>query len=373
MLTGIFPPDAGGPATYVPALAQTLQKKGHEVTVLTASEAENLGLQAPEFTFRVERICRRPPLSRTLRLILRLVRLGQGVQLIYANGFFAEAAIANLVCRKPLVMKLVGDEAWERATHRGWTTLDFEGFQDSQLVGFKAGLLKLLRNWSVGRAKRVIVPSKYLARWIKQWHVREERIQVVYNAVKAPGKELPNRLTLPPSLRVVTVGRLVPWKHHAEVIRAVAETSDLSLVMVGDGPERKRLEQLSKASNAGDRILFLGQRSRSEVWGILARCDIFVLNSSYEGLPHVLLEAMTLALPVIATRVGGVPEIVEDGKDGILIAPGSLRGLSKALKQLAGSSRLREALGRAAQRKAALFGSDVMSERTEKVLKDALA
>jgi glycosyltransferase involved in cell wall biosynthesis len=76
------------------------------------------------------------------------------------------------------------------------------------------------------------------------------------------------------------------------------------LVIVGDGPERARLEALAQTNQVIDRVYFAGQRSKAETFGLMAGCDLFVLNSTYEGFPHVVLEAMSVGLPVVATAVG---------------------------------------------------------------------
>ena len=88
----------------------------------------------------------------------------------------------------------------------------------------------------------------------------------------------------------------------------------IGLVIVGDGSERKRLEGVANTLDVADRVYFAGQASQAETIRLMAACDFFVLNSTHEGLPHVVLEAMSLGLPVVATAVGGTPEVVCDGE-----------------------------------------------------------
>src|SRR4029077_21032506 len=139
-------------------------------------------------------------------------------------------------------------------------------------------------------------------------------------------------------IKVVTVGRLVPWKQVDQLIKAIAECDEAGLVVVGDGPDRERLEQLARGGNLGDRVYFAGQRKQEETVSLMAACDLFVLNSTYEGLPHVVLEAMSAGLPVVATAVGGTPEVVSDGENGMLIMPDANDLLSKTLAELVSSS-----------------------------------
>ena len=109
--TGIFPPDIGGPATYVPTIAKALAERGHQVTVLTTSEPENLQRDDSIYPFLVFRINRRQKIwLRSLKCIAEILRLGRTANVIYANGIYFETAIANKFLRKPLVMKIVGDK-----------------------------------------------------------------------------------------------------------------------------------------------------------------------------------------------------------------------------------------------------------------------
>ncbi len=100
----------------------------------------------------------------------------------------------------------------------------------------------------------------------------------------------------------------------------------------------------------------------------MAACDIFVLNSSHEGLPHVVLEAMSLGLPVVATAVGGTPEVVKDGENGRLVTPMDNEELMKVLEQLIVSSEERQLLGEGAKRTAEKFSFQEMITETEQLL-----
>lgn len=317
--TGIFPPDIGGPATYVPTIAKSLTERGWSVTVLTTSEPENLRWDDSVYPFRVFRINRRQNFGlRSLKGVAEILRLGRLVDVIYSNGLHFEAAIANKFLRKPLVMKIVGDEAWERSIRKGWTKDNFEDFQNRR-QSWQAELLKRHRSWFVRQADKVIVPSQYLAKWVIKWGVAGEQIEVIYNAVEPVGEVEPLPVPLTTPVKAVTVGRLVPWKRVDGLLEALVEVPELGLVVVGDGPERSRLERLAQDLHVSNRVYFAGQRSKKEVLGLMATCDLFVLNSTYEGLPHVVLEAMALGLPVVATAVGGTPEVIKHGETGFLI------------------------------------------------------
>jgi len=366
IITGIFPPDIGGPATYVPHIAAALAERGHSITVLTLSDC--LDHDDGQYGFRVMRLSRRLSKPwRWLRTVREILRLGQDADVLFVNGLAIEAVLANLWLGKPMVQKVVGDLAWERTTNRGWVRDSFEEFQKLR-YGLKVESLKALRAWWTRRATRVIVPSRYLAGWVMQWGVPEGKMAVIYNAVEPFEGVRPAVVPLRTPLKAVTVGRLVPWKCVDRVIAALVSCPTVGLVIVGDGSERKCLEGFANTLDVADRVYFAGQTSQEETICLMAACDFFVLNSTYEGLPHVVLEAMSLGLPVVATAVGGTPEVVCDGHNGRLIAPADDDALVQVLAQLVSSPGERQCLARGAQQTVVQFGFRHLVEATEAVL-----
>lgn len=149
-------------------------------------------------------------------------------------------------------------------------------------------------------------------------------------------------------LRLLFVGRLAEVKGLRVLFAALAHLpEDLAaeLTLVGDGPDRAALEAAAVALGLDDRVRFLGARSQGEVAGHLRAADLFVLPSFAEGVPVVLMEAMASRVPVIATRVGGVAELVEDGVSGLLVAPSDVEALAAAVARLAADPALRRAMG----------------------------
>jgi glycogen synthase len=137
---------------------------------------------------------------------------------------------------------------------------------------------------------------------------------------------------------VLFVGRLAEQKG-VRTLLAAARLVDAHVVLVGDGPERKRLEQ-----RAPERVHFVGFVPHEQIPAILANGDVLVLPSRYEELGAVLVEALWAGLPVVASRVGGVPEIVRDGETGILVPPGDPRALAAALNRVLGDEALAQRL-----------------------------
>ncbi len=150
-------------------------------------------------------------------------------------------------------------------------------------------------------------------------------------------------------LLVGAVGRLDRQKGFAALIEAMARLKDLPVkcAIIGDGPERGRLEALIRKHELEKSVWLLGERGEIPSW--LSAFDVYCLPSLWEGLPNSLLEAMALGLPVVASRVDGVPEAVTDGQDGLLVPPSAPAPLAKALRSLTGDPARRAALGAAAK------------------------
>ena len=367
LVTGIFPPDIGGPATYVPAIARALAERGHDVRVVTTSEPADITSADADHGFGVVRIDRRTTIPRrTLRVTAAVARAAQNADVVYANGMFLEAALGARLARRPLVIKVVGDEAWERSTARGWTTAEQDAFQDGRLT-LGARTLILLRNAGIRAADHVIVPSRYLQRIVAGWGVDPQRCHVIYNAVGEIAPSDPMRSACGP-LRVLTAGRLIPLKGFDLVIRALREVTDATLDIAGDGPCRSGLEGLVYQEGLGDRVRFLGQVTPDVLYTLMQAHDVFVLASRHEGLPHVVLEAMQHRMAVVATRTGGTPEVLDDGTTGLLVNR-SADELRDALVRLQRDPQLRRRIadaGRAVVERR--FGHQRMVAETEHVL-----
>jgi len=366
IITGIFPPDIGGPATYVPQIAEALFKRGHQITTITLSDC--LGHDDKIFSFKVIRIPRhifKP--WRYLLTIFTILRLCRGVGVLFVNGLAMEVALANLFMRKAMVQKVVGDLAWERAINLGWVRDNFEEFQKKK-YSLKVESLKTIRSWWTRKADRIIVPSQYLAGWVQCWKIPGQKVSVIYNSIIPASGIEPIAVPLRTPIKLVTVGRLVPWKRIDKIMEAMLPLEEVGLIVVGDGPDRARLEKEARVLGILERVYFANQRSNMEVRSLMAAGDVFVLNSSFEGFPHILLEAMSLGLPIVATGVGGIPEILQEGQNGFLISPGDSDKLAEVLLKLVSFPSRRQVLGESAKLTARRFSLQRMVEETEAIL-----
>jgi glycosyltransferase involved in cell wall biosynthesis len=177
-------------------------------------------------------------------------------------------------------------------------------------------------------------------------------IDVTVFAPNPPARsEVRTALGIPAEARVVgTVGRLAPEKDQALLVRAMLPLLDPTrqLVIVGDGPERDALRELVRSTGCERFIHMVG--ARDDVARFLPAFDVFALPSLTEGLPLVLLEAMSTELVVVASAVGGIPDLIDHGTTGFLSAPGDCAGVSTQLAALMADAHLAEAVGRAARK-----------------------
>lgn len=175
--------------------------------------------------------------------------------------------------------------------------------------------------------------------------------------------------------RMLFVGRIAVDKGIEVLIDAIAELrrrhDDLTLTVVGDGPYRNHLEDLCERRSLADSITFVGSKNQDEVAKLLMDHDLFVLPSFAEGVPVVLMEAMGAGLPVVATYVGGMTELVDDGVTGFLVRPFDKTQLVRRIEQLIEDPALRGRIGRAA-REAVLadFVSAVEAARLAQLISD---
>ena len=227
--------------------------------------------------------------------------------------------------------------------------------------------------------ERYVCVSRDLARWLEhQVGVAPARIRQIYNGVDTARFIAGSSAASAPAGRVRdqrplvigTVGRLDPVKNHTALLRAfrsiVAREQtlgrNLRLAVVGEGPMRAELESLACEFGLANRVRFAG--ATDDVPGELCAIDIFVLPSLNEGISNTILEAMATGLPVVAARVGGNPEIVQDGVSGLLYAQDSGDGLESALLRYVMDPDLRRSHGAAARRRVVQnFSLEAMVQR----------
>jgi glycosyltransferase involved in cell wall biosynthesis len=182
-------------------------------------------------------------------------------------------------------------------------------------------------------------------------------------------------LSLPADVPVIgTVGNLTPKKDHGSLLRAVQHVRrgvpDVRLVLIGEGPLAADLRQQAKRLGIAESVLFAG--SRADVDELLPALDVFAMSSLHEGLSIALVEALAAGVPAVATRVGGIPEVVTHEHDGLLVPPGAPHALGDALLELLVDRDRRLALAAEARSTAARFDIGRAVARTEALYRELL-
>lgn len=213
------------------------------------------------------------------------------------------------------------------AYHHGYTNTDA-----------KMRLYNRFDRWSLPRADLLVTVCQAFAQELAEVNrIPREHIRVQHNSIrpralaaKSEADSVRHDLALQDRRVVLSIGRLSAEKAHADLIAAFQRlaTGNCKLVIVGDGPERENLESLASSQE----IVFTGQIAGVDP--IYAAADVFVLPSHSEGSPNVLLEAMAAGVPIVATAVGGVPEMVQNEKSALLVPPNNPSALAAAIDRL---------------------------------------
>ena len=268
--------------------------------------------------------------QRTTR-VLRLARFARVLWQVsrdypvwYVNDYGAPTLAVSHLRRPVVVLKIVGDFAWEYSRRHGLTTDGIDDFQ-TRSYGRQVAALKRLQRLCARSAQRVIVPSRYLGGLVEAWGVPTSCIRVIYNAVSIDGLTREPVTSPAPGPILLTAGRLAPWKgmdHLLEILSRIrADVPSVRLVVAGDGPVEASLRAQATRLGLDASVTWLGKVTRERLISWMEASDAFVLLSEYEGFPHVAIEAMASGLPVALSGAGGNPELVTDGHDGLLLDP----------------------------------------------------
>ncbi len=311
--TGLYPPDIGGPATYTKFLERHLPQHGIEYDVVSFSHVRKY-----------------PRGIRHLVYLWRLLQKGRKADGIYALDTVSvglPAMLASFVLRKKFFLRVPGDYAWEQGQQRFGITDTLDTFLAKKEKPIMVKMLAWLQTRVALRATRVVVPSEYMKTVVASWGVTSENVVRIYSALNpiviGESRDALRTRYGYSGFTIITAARLTPWKGIEALITVTTKLrglhNDMTLEIVGDGEERDHLTSHIEKLHAGEYVHMRGQVTKKELAERIKAADVFVLNTSYEGLSHQLLEVMEIGIPIITTPVGGNSELIQHEKEGLLV------------------------------------------------------
>jgi glycosyltransferase involved in cell wall biosynthesis len=360
-------PISGGTGAYVNYLSRELQKRGHSVHVITRS-SEKAARTVEEDTTTYIRCAGNP-----LRKFIGFAR-STSKKLIELNNISPfDVVHANL----PLVPSFALPEELKTAlvctVHSTWKgeaeAIKSEGFRKLNLnekfmLEFNA-FLRSSEKKLMHRADALIAVSQYTKKELTEFYsISEERIHVIYNGVHVEKfkpsirskADLRRELGLATDRRIILfVGRLYSRKGLPTLLQAaqkvVKDSKNTQFVISGEGfkQNEEKLRKLTRQYGIEDNVSFIGYFPDEKLPNLYAAADIFVLPALYENFPFAILEAQSTGLPVVSTRVGGIPELIIDNHTGLLVDPGDHEQLADAIMKLLQDSSFAQELGRKAR------------------------
>lgn len=363
---GVVPVKAGcgGAEIVVYQLARSMVLQGHEVTLVGDIDEGDFelpsGLEVVRVKNPVSRVSRFLPdglpkwivqhLFGNVLVALRARKLirsrGGTYDVVHAHGALSALLISFGNRSIPLVYTEHDATPWS-CRYRKW----YERW-------IRKAIYRALNVTAFKRADRVVTvfPSQ-VAEIVRFWKIRPERVCVISNGtdidIFRPGNGVSShiRSELGFERYALFVGSLIPRKCPDLLLEAIAETDGIPCVFVGDGPMRVKLERRAQELGIADRVALLGSVSPSELGKVYREADVLVLPTVSDGFPLVALEAMACGTPVLATRVSGLPEMIEDWQTGFLVKPGDVGQLAMGIRFLVGDAKLRRRMGQNGRRR----------------------
>ncbi len=337
----VFPPDLGGPATYVPSLGRFLVERGHDVEVVAfCSDPEPKG-----WPFRVVSISRGALPVRYLKAFWQVWKSAKHADVVYVNEHLALLHVLAAKLRgKPVMIRIMVDGAWEISHRRGWCGDDDIVTFQGKTYGWQVKLTRALQRRWWRWSDHVIACSEFLRQIVIGYGVPPTKVQRIHNAYHGPRAEdvgetraeARTKLGLDPTKKyALTICRLMVWKRVDGILEAlVGLPDDVHLLVAGDGDMLEPWRAHGEKLGLGERVHWLGNVPHKDIPLYIRASDVFVLNSRYEGLSHTLLEVLNLGTPIVASGVCGNPEVVADGVNGLLVNPLRPAELRDALRRI---------------------------------------
>ncbi len=357
----------GGAAAHVLSLMQADVKAGHIVGLVAApeprlmSEAKKINVQIfpnPHFVFRIQPF---QDIQAIWPVFQAVRKFNPDIISAHSTKAGYAARLTGMFLRKTVVF-----------TAHGWPFTEGRGSWQRYLLAYIERLAAIVT------ATIICVSAHDRELALKFKIAPPKKLILIHNGVdptpllKAKGDKIRREFGLGKIPVLAMVGRLTLAKDPLTLLEACRRLkTNFKLLMVGDGELRTKAEEFAARNNLRDKVTFTGERY--DIPEILAASNIFVLDSRWEGFPLVIIEAAIAGLPVVASRVGGIPELINDGVTGFLVPPRNSQALTGVLQKLLDDVNLRQRIGSAAREKALRdFTYERMLTKTQQIYKDIL-
>jgi glycosyltransferase involved in cell wall biosynthesis len=349
LVTNIFPPIIGGPATFADRLATRLAERGHSVRVLCSSNAAtDPGDQSRRF--RVLRVSMANRYLYEVMVRLKLLREFLIHRRILVIGLEPYVLDVARLLRRRYMLRLPGDTVWESAKHYGLYAGTHADFLAAPQAGLIEGLAAKRRGY-MALASVIITPSRYLGTLASRWLPGGPPVRVIENgaavAAQAPLARKRSSSQLP--LKALFVGRLINSKGVETLLLAARDLTGIAFEICGDGPEWPMLTGLHRQLGAPVHITFCGKVSVETVQQKMAEADIFIQISEMEGMSNSLLEACAAGIAPIVSDIPSNREVVTDDESALVVPYGDPARLRAALERLRDDPALRTRLAKGAR------------------------
>jgi len=337
----VFPPHIGGGATYTYNLVYGLIEAGHKISLIYYGK--KFKAKMPGIVKLKSVSLKLPRLIRYCSYFLKLLFLSRKIKVIYALGpVFSgwPALLVKKLTNKHLVVRIIGDETWEKGV--GWSKIvdSIEVFQKKKSFGdSKLPLIKNIQMKVAQACDLIIVQSFYFKKMVCGWlggcgHSHKDnkcvnsKIRLIYNSIyrkfelSISKEDAQKHIGIKGDI-LLAIANTINRKGVVLLIRLMPSllrvNKDFKLVIVGKSDFLDFFRVLVKELGLDKNIFLMGQVPFKQIIYYYKAASLFLLNSKYEGLPFVLLEALEYKVPIVCSRVGGVAEVVDDGVNGMLV------------------------------------------------------
>ncbi len=374
-------------ASYTHRIAKYFIDNGYQVKIIYCSDSKKKSTHHKNI-YKIIKISNKlNPFIKFIIYFIKLINISTSAKVIYAQGTVLSgfpSLIVSKILHKRLVVKVSDDYCWHQAQIKKVTKKSIDdwqqnpSFNDSNLlVNFELRLFNFIQRLVVKNANQIIVPSYYLKKVVMGWGVHPRYIKVIYNSIKFDKIKRYTKQEAQKSINIfgdilLTGGQLMPWKGFSMLIDLMPELKKINpkfkLIIFGDGPIKNELTKAIYRNKLNQDVFLVGYIPHSQLYRYYQAASLFVLNTGYEGLSHILLDAMYYNIPTIVTNSGGNPELIQDDYNGILVDYNSKYKWIKAIERLWNNLDLRKRLCENPLVKLNIFNFNHMMEETIKTL-----